>query len=127
MNTRMPFGIPRDLGILAVSNLIWGLGEGLFIFFTHCRSSVGRSTRYRLARCSVSSGSSWLWCRRRPAIFRTGWNAPFDPRWLYPGGDRGRHDGGGEKLTVFYCRFDRLQRHLFYCRAAQQLYHPYAR
>jgi MFS family permease len=33
MNTRLPFGIPRDLGILAVSNLIWGLGEGLFIFF----------------------------------------------------------------------------------------------
>ncbi len=31
--TRLPFGIPLDLGILAVSNLIWGLGEGLFIFF----------------------------------------------------------------------------------------------
>jgi predicted MFS family arabinose efflux permease len=31
--TRLPFGIPRDLGILAVTNLIWGVGEGLFIFF----------------------------------------------------------------------------------------------
>ncbi len=26
-------GIPRDVGIFAVTNLIWGLGEGLFIFF----------------------------------------------------------------------------------------------
>ncbi len=25
--------MPRDIGILAVTNLIWGLGEGLFIFF----------------------------------------------------------------------------------------------
>jgi len=33
MDLRLPFGIPRDLGILAVRNLIWGLGEGLFIFF----------------------------------------------------------------------------------------------
>ena len=33
MDARLPFGIPRDLGILAVSNLLWGLGEGLFIFF----------------------------------------------------------------------------------------------
>jgi predicted MFS family arabinose efflux permease len=32
-DTRLPFGIPRDVGILAVRNLIWGLGEGLFIFF----------------------------------------------------------------------------------------------
>ncbi len=31
--TRLPFGIPRDFGILAVSNFIWGLGEGLFIYF----------------------------------------------------------------------------------------------
>jgi MFS family permease len=30
--SRLPFGIPRDLGIFAVTNLIWGLGEGLFIF-----------------------------------------------------------------------------------------------
>lgn len=30
---RLPFGMPRDIGILAVTNLIWGLGEGLFIFF----------------------------------------------------------------------------------------------
>jgi MFS family permease len=30
---RLPFGIPRDLGILAVWNLTWGLGEGLFIYF----------------------------------------------------------------------------------------------
>ncbi len=31
--TRLPFGIPRDFGILALSNFIWGLGEGLFIYF----------------------------------------------------------------------------------------------
>lgn len=31
--TRLPFGIPRDLGILALSTFVWGLGEGLFIFF----------------------------------------------------------------------------------------------
>ena len=31
--TRLPFGIPRDLGILAVTVFIWGLGEGLFIYF----------------------------------------------------------------------------------------------
>ena len=31
--TRLPFGIPRDVGILAVTMFIWGLGEGLFIFF----------------------------------------------------------------------------------------------
>ena len=30
---RLPFGMPRDVGILAARNLIWGLGEGLFIFF----------------------------------------------------------------------------------------------
>lgn len=30
---RLPFGIPRDFGILAVSMFIWGLGEGLFIYF----------------------------------------------------------------------------------------------
>ncbi len=33
MNMRLPFGISRDVGILAVRSLIWGLGEGLFIFF----------------------------------------------------------------------------------------------
>ena len=29
----MPLGIQRDLAIVAVSTFIWGLGEGLFIFF----------------------------------------------------------------------------------------------
>jgi MFS family permease len=29
----LPFGIPRDLAVLAVSMFIWGLGEGLFIYF----------------------------------------------------------------------------------------------
>ena len=33
INTNMPLGIPRDLAIVAISELIWGLGEGLFIFF----------------------------------------------------------------------------------------------
>jgi MFS family permease len=36
MNTtgvRLPFGIPLDLGIVAVMMFIWGLGEGLFIYF----------------------------------------------------------------------------------------------
>ncbi len=32
-DTRLPFGMPRDVGILAVAMFIWGLGEGLFIFF----------------------------------------------------------------------------------------------
>ena len=32
-DSRLPFGIPPDIGILAIRNLIWGLGEGLFIFF----------------------------------------------------------------------------------------------
>lgn len=32
-DSRLPFGIPPDIGILALRNLIWGLGEGLFIFF----------------------------------------------------------------------------------------------
>ncbi len=31
--TRLPFGIPRDLAILACSMFLWGLGEGLFIYF----------------------------------------------------------------------------------------------
>ncbi len=31
--TRLPFGSSRNLSILAVSNFIWGLGEGLFIYF----------------------------------------------------------------------------------------------
>jgi MFS family permease len=30
---RLPFGIPRDLAILAVGIFLWGLGEGLFIYF----------------------------------------------------------------------------------------------
>ncbi len=30
---QLPFGIPRDLLILAVGMMFWGLGEGLFIFF----------------------------------------------------------------------------------------------
>jgi len=29
----MPLGIHRDLAIVAISAFIWGLGEGLFIFF----------------------------------------------------------------------------------------------
>ena len=29
----MPLGIQRDLAIVAISAFIWGLGEGLFIFF----------------------------------------------------------------------------------------------
>ncbi len=33
MDARLPFGIPRDIGIIAVTDLIWGFGEGLFIFF----------------------------------------------------------------------------------------------
>ena len=33
INTKMPLGIPRDLAIVAISEFIWGLGEGLFIFF----------------------------------------------------------------------------------------------
>jgi MFS family permease len=31
--SQLPFGIPRDLAVLAVSMFIWGLGEGLFIYF----------------------------------------------------------------------------------------------
>lgn len=30
---QLPFGIPRSLAMVAVSMFIWGLGEGLFIFF----------------------------------------------------------------------------------------------
>jgi len=30
---QLPFGIPRDLAVLAVSMFIWGFGEGLFIYF----------------------------------------------------------------------------------------------
>jgi MFS family permease len=33
IDTKMPLGINRDLAIVAISTLIWGLGEGLFIFF----------------------------------------------------------------------------------------------
>jgi MFS family permease len=33
INTKMPLGIHRDLTIVAISAFIWGLGEGLFIFF----------------------------------------------------------------------------------------------
>ena len=29
----MPLGIQRDLAIVAISAFMWGLGEGLFIFF----------------------------------------------------------------------------------------------
>ncbi|MBA4385435.1 MAG: hypothetical protein C0410_11915 [Anaerolinea sp.] len=29
----LPFGIPRNLAVIAVSIFFWGLGEGLFIFF----------------------------------------------------------------------------------------------
>src|SRR5512141_1737804 len=32
-DTKIPPGIHRDLAIVAVSAFIWGLGEGLFIFF----------------------------------------------------------------------------------------------
>ena len=31
--TKMPLGIHRDLAIVAISESIWGLGEGLFIYF----------------------------------------------------------------------------------------------
>lgn len=33
LDTQMPLGIHRDLAIVAISACIWGLGEGLFIFF----------------------------------------------------------------------------------------------
>src|SRR5258708_29505031 len=33
IDTKMPLGIHRDLTIVASSTFIWGLGEGLFIFF----------------------------------------------------------------------------------------------
>jgi MFS family permease len=33
IDTKMPWGIQRDLAIVAISAFIWGLGEGLFIFF----------------------------------------------------------------------------------------------
>jgi MFS family permease len=33
IDTKVPWGIHRDLAIVAISALIWGLGEGLFIFF----------------------------------------------------------------------------------------------
>jgi MFS family permease len=32
IETKMPLGIHRDLGIVAISEFIWGLGEGLFIY-----------------------------------------------------------------------------------------------
>jgi MFS family permease len=31
--TQLPFGIPPDLTVIAIAMFIWGLGEGLFIFF----------------------------------------------------------------------------------------------
>jgi MFS family permease len=31
--TQLPFGIPRNLAVVAISMFIWGLGEGLFIYF----------------------------------------------------------------------------------------------
>ena len=33
IDTKMPLGIHHDLAIVAISAFIWGLGEGLFIFF----------------------------------------------------------------------------------------------
>jgi MFS family permease len=33
IDTKMPWGIQRDLAIVAISTFIWGLGEGLFIYF----------------------------------------------------------------------------------------------
>lgn len=33
IDTNMPLGIHRDLVIVAIVEFIWGLGEGLFIFF----------------------------------------------------------------------------------------------
>jgi MFS family permease len=30
---QLPFGIPRDLAVIATANFVWGLGEGLFIYF----------------------------------------------------------------------------------------------
>ncbi len=33
IDTKMPLGIHRDLTIVAISAFVWGLGEGLFIFF----------------------------------------------------------------------------------------------
>src|SRR5512143_479320 len=33
IDRKMPWGIHRDLAIVAISEFIWGLGEGLFIFF----------------------------------------------------------------------------------------------
>ena len=33
IDTKMPLGIHRDLAIVAISALIWGLGEGFIIFF----------------------------------------------------------------------------------------------
>jgi MFS family permease len=30
---QLPFGIPRDLAVVAIAMFIWGLGEGLFIYF----------------------------------------------------------------------------------------------
>jgi len=33
VGAQLPFGIPRDLAVIAVSTFIWGLGEGLFIYF----------------------------------------------------------------------------------------------
>lgn len=29
----LPFGIPRNLGVIAIAMFVWGLGEGVFIFF----------------------------------------------------------------------------------------------
>src|SRR5512138_2293821 len=33
IDTKIPLDIQRDLAIVAISEFIWGLGEGLFIFF----------------------------------------------------------------------------------------------
>jgi hypothetical protein len=33
LDTKLPLGIQRDLAIVVLSAFLWGLGEGLFIFF----------------------------------------------------------------------------------------------
>jgi hypothetical protein len=39
--TSFPFGTPPRLAVIAFSILIWGLGEGLFIFFFPLALSSG--------------------------------------------------------------------------------------
>ncbi len=127
-DTRLPFGMPRDVGILAVTNLIWGLGEGLFIFFYPLSLQ-----RWQIDSVQIGAVLSLLGVIMAVVQAPAGYlsdrfgTRPVDPRCLDPGGDRGRHDGSGKELTIFCCGFDRLQHYLLYCRAAQQLYHPDAR